>query len=87
MAHPVSIMIETFGTGRVPDETILRLIEEHFDLRPAAIIETMQLKRPIFQQTAAYGHFGRDDIDVPWERTDKAQSLARAAELTAVASN
>ena len=78
-ARPVSFMIETFGTGRVPDELILELIEEHFDLRPAAIIESMSLKRPIFQQTAAYGHFGRDDIDVPWERTDKADALARAA--------
>ena len=78
-ARPVSIMIETFGTGRVPDDLILRLIEEHFDLRPAAIIESMQLKRPIYRQTAAYGHFGRDDIDVPWEQTDKAEVLARAA--------
>jgi S-adenosylmethionine synthetase len=78
-ARPVSIMIETFGTGRVPDSELLRLIETHFDLRPAAIIESMQLKRPIFQQTAAYGHFGRDDIEVPWEKTDKAESLARAA--------
>jgi S-adenosylmethionine synthetase len=78
-ARPVSIMIETFGTGRVPDSELQRLIESHFDLRPAAIIESMQLKRPIYQQTAAYGHFGRDDIDVPWERTDKSESLARAA--------
>jgi S-adenosylmethionine synthetase len=78
-ARPVSIMIETFGTGRVPDSELLQLIETHFDLRPAAIIESMQLKQPIFQQTAAYGHFGRDDIDVPWEKTDKAESLARAA--------
>jgi S-adenosylmethionine synthetase len=78
-ARPVSVMIETFGTGRISDEAILRLIDEHFDLRPAAIIESMQLKRPIYQQTAAYGHFGRDDIDVPWERTDKAELLARAA--------
>ena len=60
---------------------ILDLIEAQFDLRPAAIIESMALKRPIFQQTAAYGHFGRDDIDVPWERTDKADALARAAEI------
>jgi S-adenosylmethionine synthetase len=80
-ARPVSIMIETFGTGRIPDERLLALIHEHFDLRPAAIIESMQLKRPIYQQTAAYGHFGRDDIDVPWERTDKAEMLAAAAEL------
>jgi len=78
-ARPVSIMIETFGTGRVPDSELLRLIETHFDLRPAAIIESMQLKQPIFQQTATYGHFGRDDIDVPWEKTDKAESLAQAA--------
>ena len=78
-ARPVSLMIETFGTGRVPDGVILALIEEHFDLRPAAIIETMSLKRPIFRQTATYGHFGRDDIDVPWERTDKADLLARVA--------
>ena len=78
-ARPVSFMIETFGTGRVPDELILDLIEEQFDLRPAAIIESMSLKRPIFQQTAAYGHFGREDIDVPWERTDKADALAKAA--------
>lgn len=80
-ARPVSFMIETFGTGRVPDDLILQLIQEHFDLRPAAIIESMQLKRPIYLQTAAYGHFGRDDIDVPWERTDKAEALARAAEM------
>jgi S-adenosylmethionine synthetase len=78
-ARPVSIMIETFGTGRVPDDLILRLIEEHFDLRPAAIIELMRLKRPIYRQTAAYGHFGRDDIDVPWEQTDKAEILSQAA--------
>jgi S-adenosylmethionine synthetase len=77
-ARPVSIMIETFGTGRVPDEQILRLIEEHFDLRPAAIIESMQLKRPIYLQTAAYGHFGRGDLDLPWERTDKSELLSQA---------
>lgn len=78
-AHPVSLMVETFGTGHVSDETILRLVQEHFDLRPAAIIETLGLRRPIFQQTAAYGHFGRDDLDLPWERTDKAAMLASAA--------
>ena len=80
-ARPVSIMIETFGTGRVRDELILRLIEEHFDLRPAAIIEAMDLRRPIYSPTAAYGHFGRDDIEAPWERTDKAALLAQEAEL------
>ena len=79
-ARPVSIMIETFGTGKIPDEEILRLISEHFDLRPKAIIDAMDLKRPIYQQTAAYGHFGRDDLDLPWERTDKAEILARAAQ-------
>jgi S-adenosylmethionine synthetase len=80
-ARPISIMIETFGTGKVPDETILRLIEEQFDLRPQAIIDSMQLMRPIYQQTAAYGHFGRDDLDVPWERTDKADALAQGVAL------
>jgi S-adenosylmethionine synthetase len=80
-ARPVSLMIETFGTGRVPDEVILRLIEEHFDLRPAAIIEAMDLKRPIYSPTAVYGHFGRDDLDAPWEQTDKAAVLALEAEL------
>jgi len=79
VAHPVSIMVETFGTGRVADDTIRTLIEEHFDLRPAAIIETLGLRRPIFRQTAAYGHFGRDDLDLPWEQTDKAAALASAA--------
>jgi S-adenosylmethionine synthetase len=81
-ARPVSIMIETFGTGKVPDAEIQRLIDANFDLRPAAIIEALDLKRPIYQQTAAYGHFGRDDLDVPWEQTDKAEVLARAAGLT-----
>jgi S-adenosylmethionine synthetase len=80
-ARPVSIMIETFGTGKVPDAEIQRLIDANFDLRPAAIIEALDLKRPIYQQTAAYGHFGRDDLDVPWEQTDKAEALARAAGL------
>lgn len=80
-ARPVSIMVETFGTGKVPDEVILQLIHEHFDLRPKAIIDAMELKRPIYQQTAAYGHFGREDLDLPWERTDKAEALAEAAQL------
>jgi len=79
MAHPVSIMVETFGTGTVSDETIRSLIEEHFDLRPAAIIEQLDLQRPIYRQTAAFGHFGRDDLDLPWERVDKAPVLANAA--------
>jgi S-adenosylmethionine synthetase len=79
IARPLSISIETFDTGRVPDERILGLIKEHFDLRPAAIIETLGLRRPIFRQTAAYGHFGRPDLDLPWERTDRAEALADAA--------
>jgi S-adenosylmethionine synthetase len=89
MAQPVSIMVETFGTGKAPDETIRALIAEHFDLRPAAIIEMLDLRRPIYRQTAAYGHFGRDDLDLPWERTDKAEALTRAAgmlEATGVSS-
>ena len=83
MARPVSIMVETFGTGKVSDDVIQRLVAEHFDLRPAAIIETLDLRRPIYRQTAAYGHFGRDDLDVPWERTDKAAALATAAGIAA----
>jgi S-adenosylmethionine synthetase len=85
VAHPVSIFCETFGTGAVPDEVIERLIREHFDLRPAAIIDQLDLRRPIYQQTAAYGHFGRDDLDLPWERTDKADELAGAAGLAPLA--
>ena len=81
MAHPLSIAIETFGTGKVSDEIILDLIKKHFDLRPAAIIETLNLRRPIYRQTAAYGHFGRDDLDLPWEKTDKAKVLKAEAGL------
>jgi S-adenosylmethionine synthetase len=81
VARPMSIMIETFGTSKVPDQEILDLIEEHFDFRPAAIIQNLDLRRPIYRQTAAYGHFGRDDLDLPWERTDKADLLRRAANL------
>ncbi len=81
MAHPVSIMVETFGTGRVPDRVIEDLVRRHFDLRPAAMIETLNLRRPVFRQTATYGHFGRDDLDLPWERTDRAELLAAEAGL------
>jgi S-adenosylmethionine synthetase len=81
VARPVSLMVETFGTGRISDTQILALIERHFDLRPAGIIQSLGLRRPIYKQTAAYGHFGRDDIDAPWERTDKAALLRAAAEL------
>ena len=79
VARPTSISIETFGTGRIADTRILELIHEHFDLRPAAIIRDLRLRRPIYRPTAAYGHFGRHDIDAPWENTDKAAMLAIAA--------
>jgi S-adenosylmethionine synthetase len=79
IARPLSISIETFGTGRVPDERILGLIDRHFDLRPSAIIAALDLRRPIYRQTASYGHFGRDDLDLPWERTDRAEELAAEA--------
>jgi S-adenosylmethionine synthetase len=81
MARPLSINVETFGTGKVADEKIAALIDEHFDLRPGAIIRDLDLRRPIFRQTAAYGHFGRDDLQLPWERTDRAEALAAAAGL------
>jgi len=81
VAHPLSVNCETFGTGRIPDEEIASLILEHFDLRPGAIIRDLELRRPIYQQTAAYGHFGREDLDLPWERIDKAELLRQAAGL------
>jgi len=81
IAQPVSLSIETFGTGHLPDDAILRLVREHFDLRPASIIAKLGLWAPIYRQTAAYGHFGRTDLDLPWERTDKAATLAAAAGL------
>lgn len=74
-AHPLSLSIETYGTGRVPDEKILALIHKHFDFRPEAIIRTLELRRPIYRQTAVYGHFGRENIGLPWEKTDKAVIL------------
>ena len=79
VAHPLSISIETFGTAKVSDEIILDLINRHFDLRPGAIIESMNLRRPIYRPTACYGHFGRSDIDAPWENTDKAEILRAEA--------
>ncbi len=79
VARPLSISVEAFGTGKVSDEVIAALINEHFDLRPGAIIRDLDLRRPIYRPTAAYGHFGRDDIDAPWERTDKAAILREAA--------
>jgi S-adenosylmethionine synthetase len=79
VAKPLSISVETFGTAKIPDDRIVELIDEHFDLRPGAIIRDLGLRRPIYQATAAYGHFGRTDIDAPWERTDKAELLRAAA--------
>ena len=76
VARPTSISVNTFGTGKLSDEKITKIIRENFDLRPAGIIKTLNLRRPIYKQTAAYGHFGRTDIDLPWERTDMAEKLA-----------
>lgn len=81
VARPLSLSVETFGTGKVPDNTILELIKRHFDFRPEAIIRYLDLRRPIYRQTAVYGHFGRDDLDLPWERTDKASILRAEAGL------
>jgi S-adenosylmethionine synthetase len=81
VAHPVSVLVETFGTGVIPEEKIAELVGQHFDLRPAAIIHNLNLRRPIYKQTAAYGHFGRPDLDLPWEKTDKAEALRSAAGL------
>ena len=81
VAHPLSVLVETFGTGTVPDEKIISLVNEFFDLRPGAIIRDLQLRQPIYQQLAAYGHFGRDDLDLPWEITDRAPEIRKAAGL------
>jgi S-adenosylmethionine synthetase len=81
VAHPVSVLVETFGTGKLPEERIAELVKAHFDLRPAAIIHHLNLRRPIYKQTASYGHFGRPDLDLPWEKTDKAEALRAAAGL------
>jgi len=83
VAHPVSVMVETFGTEKIGVAKIAELINAHFDLRPGAFREYLRLHRPIFQKTAAYGHFGRDDHDFTWERTDKAEALREAAGLGA----
>ena len=81
MSHPVSIMVETFGTAKIDETVIAQLINKHFDLRPAGIIKALDLRRPIYRQTAAYGHFGRTDVDLPWERTDKAEILRKEANI------
>ena len=83
VARPVSVAVRTFGTEHVPVPRIEELIAEHFDLRPAAILRDLDLLRPIYAKTAAYGHFGRDDHDFTWERTDKADALREAAGLAA----
>lgn len=82
VARPLSVNVETFNTGHIPDEEIVRLINEHFDLRPGAIIHDLDLRRPIYRQVSVYGHFGRDDLDLTWERTDKAEALCSAAGLS-----
>ena len=81
VAHPVSILVDTFGTGRIEETKIQELVKKHFDLRPAGIIEMLDLLKPHYRKTAAYGHFGRNDVDLPWERTDKAQILKEEAGL------
>ena len=81
VAQPTSIAVETFGTGKIPDDKIVALIKANFDLRPGAIIRDLDLRRPIYRATAAYGHFGRDDIDAPWERLDKVETLKKQAGL------
>jgi S-adenosylmethionine synthetase len=86
VSHPLSVNVETFGTGQIPDDQIAGLIDEYFDLRPGAIIRDLNLRQPIYRQVASYGHFGRDDLDLPWERTDKAALLREAAGLVAVES-
>lgn len=81
VAHPISVLVETFGTGKISEDKIGELVKKNFDLRPAGIIKSLDLRRPIYRQTAAYGHFGRTDLDLPWERTDKAEILRQQAGL------
>lgn len=81
VARPLSLLVETFGTATIPEEKIEALVNKHFDLRPAAIIQSLDLRRPIYKQVAAYGHFGRHDLDLPWEKTDKAELLRSEAGL------
>jgi len=83
VAEPVSVLVNSFGTGKVPDAALEKLVRQHFALKPRAIIEHLQLKRPIYRKTAAYGHFGREDPDFTWEKTDKAETLKQAASLLA----
>jgi S-adenosylmethionine synthetase len=80
VAQPISVFVNTFGTGKIPDAKILELVKKHFDMRPKAIIDHLDLRRPIYRKTAVFGHFGRSDPDFTWERTDKAAALRKAAE-------
>jgi S-adenosylmethionine synthetase len=75
VAHPTSIAVDTFGTGKIDDEKIVEIVNKIFDLRPGAIIKELELRKPIFRKTAAYGHFGRPDLDLPWERTNKVEEI------------
>ena len=77
VAQPTSVMLDTFGTGKLSDEKITEIVRENFDLRPAGIIKMLDLRRPIYKQTAAYGHFGRNDLDLPWEKLDKVDALKK----------
>ena len=80
LAEPMSVFVDTFGTGKISDMEILKLVKENFDMRPKAIIENLKLLRPIYRKTAVFGHFGRDDPDFTWEKTDKADILSKALE-------
>jgi S-adenosylmethionine synthetase len=84
VAHPLSVNVETFGTGTIPDQQIASIIGGVFDLRPGAIIRDLGLRQPIFQPTASYGHFGRDDLDLPWERLDRLEQVRAAVDVPAV---
>ena len=75
VARPVSVLVDTWGTGKLPDDVLAQIVERHFDLRPAKIISHLDLRRPIYEQTAAYGHFGRPELDLPWERLDMVEEL------------
>jgi S-adenosylmethionine synthetase len=86
-AHPTSIAVETFGTATISEDELLELVRRHFDLRPGAIIAKMKLKRPIYQPTAAYGHFGRDDLGVAWEMIDRAEAMRADAPVQTRANN
>ena len=82
VARPMNVFVETFGTSKIAEELIAKAVQDVFDLRPAAIIHNLDLRRPIYKQTAAYGHFGRPELDLPWERTDKVEALRKATGFT-----